>query len=86
MWLNLKLQETAVEEGLIAKRLKTRLEHLEKLNSFETVESDGYDQWSKMRVFRILVDYLLRNGYHKSAKIVAAGIPGLNVSRLIVWE
>ena len=35
------------------------------------IDSDAYARWSKIRMDRILADYMLRKGYSESAKKLA---------------
>lgn len=49
-------------------RCKARLEHLIALG--EPAPNRHID-WNRKRLDRILVDYMLRNGYHNTAQILA---------------
>ncbi|KAJ3416833.1 GID complex subunit containing RING finger motif [Chytridiales sp. JEL 0842] len=65
--LKRKISETKGEEALYSNRSKLRLEHLNELTAIPTAESPQYARWSKVRLDRVLVDYMLRNGYDKTA-------------------
>lgn len=53
-------------------RSKARLDHLTALTQTTTTSDDAYLRWSQIRLDRILVDYMLRQGYTKTAKRLAA--------------
>lgn len=59
-------------------RTRQRLEHLSQLNAIPSLESDEFERWSRTRLNRILVDYLLRQGYSASAERLARDV-GLQV-------
>ena len=48
--------------------------HLSLLNSIESIDSEEYERWSRIRLNRILVDYMLRNGYSSSAEKLASDV------------
>ena len=50
---------------------RKRLEHLQDLYEIPSLADFKYDQWSKIRLNRLLVDYLLRSGYGESARTLA---------------
>jgi macrophage erythroblast attacher len=41
------------------------------LNSIESVSSQEYDNWSKLRLSHLLVDYLSRNGFNETANLLS---------------
>ncbi|KAI8915347.1 CTLH/CRA C-terminal to lish motif domain-containing protein [Powellomyces hirtus] len=70
--LKRKLSETKAEEQLYVQRTKTRLNHLKELMTITSAESPAYLRWCQTRLDRILVDYMLRNGYNDSARKLAS--------------
>ena len=68
--------ESKGEEEVYSSRTKARLNELGKLGNISSADSEEYDRWSRLRLNRILVDYLLRNGYWNSGEKLAfdAGI------------
>lgn len=65
--LKRKLEVTKAEEELYATRTKHRLSHLAELCEIQSADSDEFARWSKIRVDRLIVDYMLRQGYINSA-------------------
>ena len=63
-----KLADVSRQEKDEAQRCKARLEHISTLGS---PGKEGAILWSKQRLDRILVDYLLRSGYHGTAELLA---------------
>ncbi|MBW0468463.1 hypothetical protein O181_008178 [Austropuccinia psidii MF-1] len=49
-------------------RIKARLDHLQDLYNSEYATDPSYEKFSRIRLDRHLVDYLLRSGYTKSAQ------------------
>lgn len=66
--LKRKLEETKQEELVYVNRTKKRLEHLQDLSEIQEMGSDAYQKWSKVRLDRMLVDYMLRNGFPATAE------------------
>ncbi|KAJ3103932.1 GID complex subunit containing RING finger motif [Phlyctochytrium planicorne] len=64
--------DSKTEESAIAQRSRSRLDHLSELMSVPTYEAPNYDRWSKTRLNRILVDYMLRHGFSSSAEYLAS--------------
>lgn len=77
--LKRKLQESKGEEDVYGNRTKIRLQELSKLGNISSVNSEEYERWSRLRLNRILVDYLQRKNYCNSAEKLAldAGIQEL---------
>jgi len=73
------LDDCKQEEKLYTQRSKIRLDHLSELSDVTSIESEAYARWSKTRLDRVLVDYMLRNGYNESAAQIAKG-NGIEVS------
>ncbi|KAB2573571.1 hypothetical protein BFW01_g2651 [Lasiodiplodia theobromae] len=69
--LKRKLETLHNEETNIHKATKTRIQHLDDLYGIPSLADVKYDEWSKVRLDRLLVDYLLRSGYGESAKALA---------------
>lgn len=62
-----KLVESKLEEKLYASKCRARLDCLNEIMGIESVNSDSFSSWNRKRLYRLLVDYLLRSGFHKSA-------------------
>jgi len=69
--LKRKLESLQQEERTINKHQKARLQHLQDLHEIPSLVDVKYDRWSRVRLNRLLVDYLLRMGYTDSAKQLA---------------
>ncbi|KAF9163648.1 GID complex subunit containing RING finger motif, partial [Actinomortierella ambigua] len=57
--LKRRLKDTRAEESLYSQRTKVRLQHLQEFTTIPTLDSDGFGRWSRVRLNRILVDYML---------------------------
>ncbi|KAI1777724.1 protein FYV10 [Hypoxylon cercidicola] len=66
-----KLTAFADEEGKLHRHEEARVGHLGELYSMHTVDDVKYEAWSRVRLDRLLVDYLLRRGYNESARALA---------------
>jgi macrophage erythroblast attacher len=53
------------------KQSAARVKHLEDLYTIPSLADVKYEEWSRIRLDRLLVDYLLRMGYTESAKALA---------------
>jgi macrophage erythroblast attacher len=69
--LKRKLEGLHGEEMRIHKSAKARLQHLQDLYNVNSLVDVKYDEWSRTRLSRLLVDYLLREGYSESATHLA---------------
>ena len=69
--LKRKLEALQSEEKALHKQQKARIQHLEELHEIPSLSDVKYDNWSHARLDRLLVDYLLRQGYTQSAKELA---------------
>jgi len=69
--LKRKLETLHSEEQTNHKHARVRIKHLQELHEIQTIEDVKYDQWAKVRLDRLLVDYLLRSGYDSSARALA---------------
>ena len=63
-----KLKETQDEDKSYLKKLKLRLDHLNELYTIKSTEEETYERWTSVRLQRLLVDYVLRLGYHETAE------------------
>ncbi|KAJ4379432.1 GID complex subunit containing RING finger motif [Didymella sp. IMI 355093] len=69
--LKRKLSNLQEEEERLHKAAKARLQHLQDLHEVQSLVDVKYDEWSRVRLSRLLVDYLLREGYADSAACLA---------------
>ncbi|KAF1351662.1 protein FYV10 [Lizonia empirigonia] len=69
--LKRKLSNLQEEEARLHKAAKARLRHLQDLHEVQSLVDVKYDEWSRVRLSRLLVDYLLREGYASSAACLA---------------
>lgn len=69
--LKRKLSNLREEEARLHKAAKARLRHLQDLYEVQSLVDVKYDEWSRVRLSRLLVDYLLREGYADSAACLA---------------
>ncbi|KAL3423539.1 Protein FYV10 [Phlyctema vagabunda] len=69
--LKRKLTTYAEEEGRIQSQSASRISHLGELYGMQSLDDVKYEAWSRKRLDRLLVDYLLRNGYKESATALA---------------
>lgn len=66
-----KLEVLREEEKAIHESSRKRIQHLQDLYDIPSLVDVKYDEWSRIRLNRLLVDYLLRSGYLESAKALA---------------
>jgi len=69
--LQRKLISLEAEQEGILRQSAARIEHLEQLGGIETLSDVKYEEWSKTRLDRLLVDFLVRNGYVSTARSLA---------------
>ncbi|KAH6866861.1 CTLH/CRA C-terminal to lish motif domain-containing protein [Alternaria rosae] len=69
--LKRKLETLHEEEARTHRSTKARLQHLQDLYEMQSLVDVKYDEWSRTRLSRLLVDYLLREGYAESAACLA---------------
>lgn len=69
--LKRKLEALQTEEKSIHRQQKARIEHLQRLHEIPSLADVKYDSWAHTRLDRLLVDYLLRQGYSQSARALA---------------
>lgn len=66
--LKRKLEALHAEEQALHSQQKARIDHLQTLHEIPSLGDVAYDRWSHVRLDRLLVDYLLRQGLTQSAK------------------
>jgi macrophage erythroblast attacher len=69
--LKRKLEALREEEKALHRQQQARIDHLRDLHETGSLADVSYDKWSRVRLDRLLVDYLLRNGYTAAAKALA---------------
>lgn len=69
--LKRKLNASLEEEQRIHKQTQSRISHLGELYNMQSLDDVKYEEWSRTRLDRLLVDYLLRYGYKESATELA---------------
>jgi macrophage erythroblast attacher len=69
--LKRKLEALHAEEQVLHSQQKARITHLQTLHEIPSLADVAYDRWSHVRLDRLLVDYLLRQGFTQSAKELA---------------
>lgn len=69
--LKRKLEALQAEERNIQKSQRTRIQHLQELYEMQSLTDVRYETWSHVRLDRLLVDYLLRQGYTDAGKELA---------------
>ena len=69
--LKRKLTACAEEESRILQHSQSRIKHVSELYSMQSLDDVKYEAWSRARLDRLMVDYLLRNGYNESAMALA---------------
>lgn len=69
--LKRKLTTFADEETKLYRHIDARVAHLRELSDMQTVDDVKYEAWSRRRLDRLMVDYLLRHGYNNSAASLA---------------
>ncbi|KAI1410153.1 protein FYV10 [Hypoxylon sp. FL1857] len=66
-----KLTAFAEEENKLHRHEEARVKHLNELYAMFSVDDVKYEGWSRTRLDRLIVDYLLRHGYNGSARALA---------------
>lgn len=69
--LKRKMETLHDQEKRLHQQSNKRIQHLADLYEIPSLADVKYDEWSKIRLNRLLVDYLLRCGYGESAKALA---------------
>ena len=65
--LKRKLNACSEEETRLHQQSQSRTRHLGELYGMQSLDDVKYEEWSRTRLDRLLVDYLLRYGYKDSA-------------------
>ena len=66
-----KVEELNTEEEGLHDHSSKRIKHLNDLFEVSSLSDVKYDQWSRTRLDRLMVDYLLRSGYSRTAATLA---------------
>lgn len=69
--LKRKLNTCVEEENRLHQHSLSRIKHLGELATMQSLDDVKYENWSRTRLDRLLVDYLLRNGFKESAVALA---------------
>ena len=69
--LKRKMEGLHEEEKVIHQQSRKRIQHLQDLYEIPGLTDVKYDEWSRIRLNRLLVDYLLRSGYSETARALA---------------
>ena len=69
--LKRKMESLQEEERKVQDQSKKRIQHLECLHQIPSLVDVKYDQWSRTRLERLMVDHMLRSGYSESARQMA---------------
>jgi len=69
--LKRKLNACAEEETRLHQQSQSRIRHLGELYGMQSLDDVKYEEWSRTRLDRLLVDYLLRYGYKDSATVLS---------------
>lgn len=69
--LKRKMETLQDEEKKVLTQSRKRIQHLQDLYKIPSLADVKYDEWSRLRVDRLLVDHMLRSGYTESAKELA---------------
>lgn len=70
--LKRKMETLQDDEKRIQTQSRKRIQHLEALHAIPGLGDVKYDNWSRTRLDRLLIDHMLRSGYSESAKQLAA--------------
>jgi len=66
-----KVEALHEEEEVLHGHERKRIAHLQDLYNVENLLDPGYDRWSRVRLDRLLVDFLLRSGFGETAAMLA---------------
>ncbi|KAL2787621.1 protein fyv10 [Aspergillus keveii] len=69
--LKRKMETLHQQEREIHNQSRKRIQHLEHLYQIPSLTDVKYDQWSRIRLNRLVVDHMLRSGYTESAQQLA---------------
>ncbi|KAJ1673487.1 GID complex subunit containing RING finger motif, partial [Spiromyces aspiralis] len=66
--LKQNVRECKRSEAQLLEKSKARIKHLARLSDLHLTDDVGYREWSRVRLDRMLIDYMLRAGYHTTAQ------------------
>ena len=69
--LKRKMEEWHEEETALHQASRKRLQHLQDLYEIPSLADVKYNDWSRIRLNRLLVEYLVRQGFYESARGLA---------------
>ena len=69
--LKRKMESIHEDEKQRYQHSRQRIQHLQELYTIPSLADKKYDDWSKVRLNRLLVDYLLRGGFLETANALA---------------
>jgi macrophage erythroblast attacher len=69
--LKRKMETLQEEEKRIQSQSRKRIQHLQDLYKIQSLADVKYDEWSRTRLNRLLVDHMLRSGFSESAEQLA---------------
>ena len=69
--LKRKMENLHEQEKVLHQHSRRRIQHLQDLYEIPSLADVKYEEWSRVRLNRLLVDYLLRCGYGDSALALA---------------
>jgi macrophage erythroblast attacher len=69
--LKRKMENLQQEEKKIHHQSRKRIQHLNQLYQIPSLTDVKYDQWSRVRLDRLVIDHMLRSGYTESAQQLA---------------
>jgi hypothetical protein len=72
--LKRKLTEAQKDEHFAIKKCRSRIEHLVSLVGMESMDDPEYAKWTKVRLHRLIADYLLRNSYFDTAEKLSQAV------------
>lgn len=75
-----KLDTLHTEEETLHDHTSKRIRHVQELFEMNSLSDVNYDDWSRTRLDRLVVDYLLRSGHQKTAESLATA---KNIAHLI---
>lgn len=69
--LKRKMEFFQDQERQLHQASRKRLQHLQDLYEIPSLADVKYDEWSRIRLNRLLVEYLVRQGFYESATALA---------------
>jgi macrophage erythroblast attacher len=81
-----KVETLHEEEKILHGHQRKRISHLQDLYNVENLLDPGYDRWSRIRLDRLLVDFLLRSGFCETAAMLAEEKDIKVCGGEVVWE